>query len=43
MKKLLFVLLTLVSLSSCKDQKIPKNDGYKYIYSNLTDEKSKKM
>ena len=42
MKKILFLILTLICLSSCDvDYEIPKNDGSKLVYSNLLTKKTK--
>lgn len=42
MKKIIFLILTLICLSSCDvDYEIPKNDGSKLVYSNLLTKKTK--
>ena len=42
MKKIIFLILTLICLSSCDvDNEIPKNDGSKLVYSNLLTKKTK--
>jgi|GEM_PF-6036351 prokaryotic membrane lipoprotein lipid attachment site len=40
-KKILILLLAILSLSACKNKNIPQNGEYKYIFNNLVTDKSK--
>ena len=40
-KKILILLLAILSLSACKNENIPQNKDYKYIFNNIVTDKSK--
>ncbi|WP_394271675.1 hypothetical protein [Anaerococcus nagyae] len=41
-KKILILLLAILSLSACKNENIPQNKDYKYIFNNIVTDKYKK-